>query len=386
MKRIFIALLTIILSTYIFAESKFPTIFIPDASQVYPLTSYGRQWAVRYQFPDGQSRSGVWYTAVRGSMIDGKTYVETTVYERTTKASGSNLQVECDWTKQDRLFFRQEGDKVYCLVEPGQQELLILDYGLEVGDIFYAGNGERLKVIETGVFTEQIEKMYGIGEEKPRMLRLCSEQSGEEDVWIEGVGSSHWGIAPPYLMQKVRTFDATPDEAQVFQTFLHKDVGIFDYLADISEADYKLVVHYPGAERSKQDSGLKYFFSADTLCISGVFCPASTFGPECVECKVTDGNILALSFYGIHVLTTNSNYREIDVRIPGFKPGKYYVYNAGDVPEELICLDGTNTIEKLRNEENERMSNYDSLYDLSGRRITQPTKGIYIRQGRKVVK
>ena len=381
MKRTYLTLLTMLLSAYLLAEGKFPTIFVPDASQVHFMTTYGRQWTVRYQFPNGESRSGVWYSDVKESTINGKAYVAMTVYERTTKANGSNLQIGGDRTRLDRLFYRQEDDKVYCLTEPGKQELQILDFGLKAGDAFDAADGERFTVVGTGASTDYLERMYGIGEEKPRMLRLRSEQTGEEDVWIEGVGSTQWGIAPPCVMQGVSTFDGTPDKAQVFQAVLHKDIGILDYLADVSEEDYKLAVYYPGAERDKEDAGLTYSFSADTLCISGVFCPTSTFGPECVECKVTDGNVLALVYYGFHVLTTNRKYREINIKIPGFKPGTYYVYNTGDVPEELTCPDGTDGIGKMREEENP-----DIFYDLAGRRTAHPAKGVYIRQGRKVVK
>ena len=383
MKRINLTLfISFLLSACLYADSsKFPTIFVPSASQANPLTPYGRQWAVRYQFPDGEGRSAVWYSDVKESLVDGKSYVAVTVYERTIKTSGSNLQIGGDWTKQDVLFYRQEAGKVFCRTEPGKQELLILDFGLEVGDTFDAADGEQFTVEETGVFTDYLERMYGIGEDKPRMLRLRSEQTGEEDVWIEGVGSVWWGIAPRWVMQKISTFDSTPDKAQVFQTVLHKDVGMLDYLADVNEEDYKLVVYYLGAEREKQDAGLAYSFSADTLCISGVFCPISTLGPECVECKVTDDNVLALAYYGFHVLTTNSKYREITVKIPGFKPGKYYVYNTGDVSEELICPNGTSGIRDTRSPESA-----DALYDLIGRRITQPTKGVYIRGGRKVMR
>ena len=62
---------------------------------------------------------------------------------------------------------------------------------------------------------------------------------------------------------------------------------------------------------------------------------------------------------------------------------KAYLTYSGALAPEFFSLDGGTTgiseIEKMRNVENE------TFYDLQGRRVAQPTKGLYIVNGKKVV-
>ena len=49
----------------------------------------------------------------------------------------------------------------------------------------------------------------------------------------------------------------------------------------------------------------------------------------------------------------------------------------------LMIEEGTVLYEKMRNGENETMSN--AVYDLSGRRVAKPSRGIYVKNGKKIV-
>ena len=62
--------------------------------------------------------------------------------------------------------------------------------------------------------------------------------------------------------------------------------------------------------------------------------------------------------------------------------GKAYLTYDGALAPEFLGFGETtaiSTIEKMRNVENE------TFYDLQGRRVAQPTKGLYIVNGKKVV-
>ena len=107
-------------------------------------------------------------------------------------------------TYADTLFYRQEEDKVYCLQPEKNKEILIVDYGLEVGDEFMDANGEVFVVRETG--RQNNKHFFGWYFYRPRKLILVSQQTGQEDVWIEGLGSQYWGITPYYIMMRNKVF------------------------------------------------------------------------------------------------------------------------------------------------------------------------------------
>ena len=60
---------------------------------------------------------------------------------------------------------------------------------------------------------------------------------------------------------------------------------------------------------------------------------------------------------------------------------KAYLVGSASAPDFFLFSDATgiSEIEKMRNVENE------TFYDLQGRRVAQPTKGLYIVNGKKVV-
>jgi hypothetical protein len=106
-------------------------------------------------------------------------------------------------TYADTLYYRQEGDKVYCLQPKDNKEILIIDYGLGVGDEFTDANGEVYIVTDT---TRQSNNKYFSSwyYYRPRRLNLVSRRTGEKDIWIEGLGSMNWGITPYFLMAQNR--------------------------------------------------------------------------------------------------------------------------------------------------------------------------------------
>ena len=333
MKRFYLILLGVsLLSLSSFAGSLYPTVFTPNADVVNPIMWYGKIWNVRYDFIDDSHQSLVLYSDVTESIVDGKTYVPICVCERKLIVRGVTLRSDINQSEATRLLYRQEGDKVYYLSQENNAEFILFDYGLKEGEKFKAQDGEQYVVTETGYFEEYDKNIYAPGQNKPRMLRLRAEESGKEDVWIEGIGSVKWGIVPKYVLKASAVFKDTPIDAHVFRSSTNGDIAIYDYLFNINEENYKLINYELGEECSKEEDGLRFTFIEDTLCVSGAYCPDSSFGPECIECLVTSDNTIVMAFYGFHVITTNSTYRKIDVKIPGFKAGTY-IFGT----ETLVC-------------------------------------------------
>ena len=351
-----------------------------------PVTSKGKAWIVRYQYADAGGRGLAFNMATRDSVINGVPYVPVTVSERTFSTYYSVLRIAETPTGNVDFFFRQEGDKVYCLPEGCEKEYLVLDYGMRKGESFESASGEIFYVLETGYFDEYTTCLYHSSGSRPRMLRLRSEETGKEETWIEGMGAVEWGIVPVSILLENKVLEEIPSETHVFR--VSNFAGqVYVALFPVNEDDYKAAYYVPGDERESKDMGMEYSFQGDTLCISGVYLPSSSYGHECVECVVTDGNLLALTFYGLHIVTTNTQYREFEVRLPGFEPGKYYVYNKSDIPEELVCKPTTGV--KAIDAERLMIDNDAPTYDLSGRRISVSSalpKGVYIRNGRKQVR
>ena len=88
---------------------------------------------------------------------------------------------------------RFDGDKVYQYLCDTQEEVLVIDMGLKVGDTFKMRNGEELVV--TAVKDTTINFHYS--EESRKCIHLQGKNDASyTDVWIEGIGSIRYGYFP----------------------------------------------------------------------------------------------------------------------------------------------------------------------------------------------
>lgn len=339
------------------------------ASGTYP-TVMRKSWALRYQDEKGNYlfRKYKIETSTPDTTIAGREYTYAVTFTQGLDRYYSIL-TETFGTEYDTLYYRQEGDKVYAYDKIEKAEQLLLDYGLKENDTFTSPWGERFTVVETGSLQGYAEAVCTYGNETPRMLRLRSEESSSEDVWIDGMGSVKWGIFPQRGYDNCRV--------QTVATGARND-HVYDALFNIDTEQYKFIHFMPREpRRSWSEMGWGLEFQGDTLCIKGVAPVHDINGPNYFEMIVTDDNVIAMTeFLSLHHHGILSDVCvDIDIRIPGFQPGNYIF---GD--DTIVCS-GTDGMVSPK------VSGSSSvLYDLSGRRITQPTKGIYIRQGRKVVK
>ena len=401
MKKTILTFLTIVPLICKAQAVGYPTI-MPDTVQPddsWVNNMYMANVTVHYQTEENEDIH-LTYSYGGTETIAERTFVRVKVMRRpiaTASPISSALLYEYRYFDKERIdttfFFCQEGDKVYCSLDKGGEAILVLDYGMTVGDEFVASDGRHFKVTETGYFEEYDKSLFFDRNKLPKMLRLLSDE-GEEDVWIEGIGSVKWGILPLCLASRNRVFDTVPVKSQL--CCVRGVYGIRDIEAvfDISEGNYFFSYFVPGEKKSDKERYTEISFNADTLCIKGIGDVYSTFEDtkeHYIELMVHDENTIAWNFMARYPI---SSYvcREYEVKIPGFKAGTYQYWVAENTTKSIIC-DGANGVENI-SETLRHENQKGGIYDLSGRRVDAKAyenengklkKGIYIKDGKKTV-
>ena len=349
---------------------------------------YDKYWYVRYRHQDGTAQS-MQYGIVKGdSVVMGKKYQRIQFSEIPMSNEGSALKYYAPEHVyvNDTLLYRQEGNRVYCLLPGQREEIAVLDYGMEMGDVFTMPDGKQLRVEETGHFEDCWNEWSTPSPHEVRMLRLRSESDNHEDVWIEGIGSTSWGILPPCLTEGLRSVSNRPVTTQVYVAS-SKWVGTekttlraLDYMNVVNEENYKFIPFtHDGVKRNENDIFWNPSFHGDTLCIVGTLEIPSINWPGYFECLITEDNTIAMATGGLHAPYSPFDLVNVEINVPGFQPGTYTLYT-----KALTCL-GTDDIKAVQSESTGRFSINYSCYDLCGRRTENPMSGIYIRNGKKYI-
>jgi hypothetical protein len=228
----------------------------------------------------------------------------------------------------------------------------------------------------------------------PRTLRLRSDDGAQEQVWIEGFGETQCGIVPLYMVEKLKKIDSRPTHSITPNNFFNGSniwKGKNDGMFDVNDDDYKLI-HFVPVEDKEGRSDLKYTFVGDTLCVTGNFAMQNYNTATCFECMITEDNTIAFNIWPYNRVPITGDFRiYVDVKVPGFKAGTYVIDG-----QTLVCK-GTNGIESIVNSESsarpegtlsERSGerNTKSIYDLSGRRVVNPKRGLYIQGNKKIIR
>lgn len=243
----------------------------------------------------------------------------------------------------DSLLYRQEGNRVYRYSETEKKDILLFDFGLNVGDDFITPNGEVWtveKVKQTARYKEWAEKM----------ITLKGKEDGAvKDVWLEHVGSLYTGIL---------TYDDLGGSNSLPQLVYCRQGDTDPWLFDVNTEHFKIVYFHPlrGGDdkeynfvQSLSPEELAYFnqgggeylyanFEGNTLHVYG------KMGVGCyrypMECRII-GNEILLEVNNMHYGDLNDcGYGfYVDIRIPQIKVGDYIVkYETIDYPKEMLVL------------------------------------------------
>ena len=285
----------------------------------------------------------------------------------------------------DSLFLlRQDETKYFYYDIKEESEHLLFDFGLEKGDTYTDSfSGEEYEVTDV--------RDTLVSDRSQRLIELQS-QGGKHDIWMEGIGSIYTGIMRPndycqeiYHLTSPRYFINGYDTEFVFYCFYPNNQYIKTAGMSFTEMEWEGPV--PETEEEWKayrewkysPSDLNAEFIGDTLHIWGRLNASCVLQPY-VACELKDNDV-SLKLYSWGYVDCISNFK-MEARIPGFKKDKYNVKLSWNKTIELECLGENPTSVKsisLPSQEN-------TLFDLQGRKVSNPQKGIYIENGQKVLR
>ena len=273
----------------------------------------------------------------------------------------------------EEYYYRQEDNRVYRYTVADGKEQVVLDYSLQVGDVFSLCEGFSLQVESISDTTIVFMNWDDYGQDSISCKRLHLkgvEEPSFRDEWVEMFGSMRYGINPP---TKAEDFNQTHLMYAVSGEFIH----MCDFnLPNVWGMEAVLGEEYPrsGDEYIKVDP-LVFTLRNDTLNIGG-YIRNDCAGPLYML-LVKDSEDFILSTYELPLDADCYSFFKIDVSLPGFSQDKYtirYRNRTFEVTQADVYVESF--------EENPLITSY---YDLMGREVINPTRGIYIKDGRKVV-
>ncbi|MBR3938613.1 MAG: T9SS type A sorting domain-containing protein [Bacteroidaceae bacterium] len=167
MKNLFTILLLTIFSLASFAES--------DAN--FQTICQGNMW---HSYVPGKGDNFT-FIGSEETVIDGKVYYSD--------------------VNNNEYYYRQDDEKVYRYSLPQQSEELVIDYGLQVNNIFTHADGSEWIVALVKDTT-----LTGLSSPRLCIELVDVDNSKNTDMWIEGIGSIHYGINPPSYMDDVSDY------------------------------------------------------------------------------------------------------------------------------------------------------------------------------------
>ena len=286
-----------------------------------------------------------------------------------------------DYIREDngRYCYRQDGNRVYCYSLAEQKEYLVMDFGLKVGDVFTLYDGFNI------VVEQQSDTLLTCWDTQKTCKKLHLrgvEQPDFTDVWIEGIGSLRYGINPPgaeetYLLHSSMSMEECEEYCDycTFVFELQKD-DLRATMVALGEEIYEdAFPDYDKYEEAFYDKFMTFGLNNDTLHISGyigTYCEQSLY--LLIEEGVGTIHIMSVPF----PLASEADCRSvnaIDVKLSGFTQKEYIVYYRD------MAMTVSQTETSIHSTDGECCS--PPYYDLQGRRVENPVRGIYIKDGKK---
>lgn len=337
----------------------------------------------------------VFYDAERKCRQFVDTYYDQMVYVGGSSSyygmSGTQTINGIEYVKENggRYCYRQDKNKIYCYDLAGGKEHLVMDFGLEVGETFTLYDGFNVKVEE---ITDTLLSCWGSQQiSRKKMLLRGVEQPEFTDTWIEGIGSMRYGLNPPtpkearllYCTVHIEegnlsgeNFFGGSDDSYTF-IFKHQEEGLYftwvRFGAEVTEEHFS---GHDGYMAAFYNNRLEFSLHNDTLHIGGYigsYCEGGQY-----FLIIENGKNIRVSsmkhpgFPDADCISVN----RIDADFPGFTQDSYTVNFAGRTYQ--ISRDGTSlTTVELKGKDT-------PYYDLQGRPVANPTRGIYIKDGKKI--
>ena len=299
--------------------------------------------------------------------FDGKDYTSVQVYDYD--------YIEVFW-----FYYRTEDKKLYRYNEKKQQEELLMDFGLDVGDVFERPDGVKLKVVEVSDTL--------IRDEKPRRVLSLKGVDDESvwDKWIESYGSVRTGLHlvddfPYYQLTDLLYMEKVNNGWYDYCNGIYNDINK-DYLRSVCN-DMKQLSNKEEIFMDNKD----YYLDGNILFYLGRYLSEKSYSFLLKETE----SILRLRIFGAgdsKFFYSNSGGKEYQMSMDlNLSPGTYTLYDADGVEQNITIGGDANAIGAIENDASTSKQGNGSVFDLTGRRLsTAPQRGIYIQDGRKVRK
>ena len=315
------------------------------AQESYKAFSYGDEWMV-------YTKNGAeWIFLREKTAMNGLTYRPD--YDR-------------------KFYYRQDGDKIYRYSVADDTEQLVIDYGLQVGDTFplYEGFSLQVEAVSdtVAVFINWDEERLDSAVCKRLHLKGV-EQPQFRDEWVEMFGSMCYGINPPAKAE---------DLGQ--SHLMYAAFGEFIHMCDFSlqgawGMEAILGEEYPRSSEYVEMDPIEFSLRNDSLHIGG-YIRNDCAGPLYILFE-RGADDISFSTYELPLDADCYSFFKIDISLSGFSKDKYtikYRERTFEVTRGDVLIDP---------EQNEPY--ITPYHDLMGREVAHPTRGIYIKDGKKVV-
>ena len=299
--------------------------------------------------------------------IDGKDYTSVQVYDYD--------YIEVFW-----FYYRTEDKKLYRYNEKKQQEELLMDFGLAVGDVFERPDGVKLQVVEVSDTL--------IRDEKTRRVLSLKGVNDESvwDKWIESYGSVRTGLHladdfSGYQLTDLLYMEKVNNGWYDYCNGIYNDINK-DYLRSVCN-DMKQLSNKEEIFMDNKD----YYLDGNILFYLGRYRSEKSYSFLLKETE----SILRLRIFGagdLKFFYSDSGGKEYQMSMDlNLSPGTYTFYDADGVEQNITIGGDANAIGAIENDAFTSKQGNGSVFDLTGRRLsTAPQRGIYIQDGRKMLK
>lgn len=320
------------------------------------------------------------------STIDGKRYAKVYV-------------AESDWEcllppsdKAGNFLMRQEGDKVLMRNDDGT-ERVIIDYGLEIGDTFDMGSDGIYTVVEKGYQEGIVDERPKYGNEIPKMLKLRND-NGQEDIWVEGIGSLTFGIIP-WSVLSTCDFMTIKEKPELMAILLagNENMEIWETY-NVWGGELIVIEHNDDLLKMKEISKqgfsddlpefkergyfIDYSFNNSTFEIRGIH-DFSTSRHAFWQMVKVGYNKYHCTYYKYGGLTDDEGRKYFTVNFPGFAEGEYSFGVLWE--DEYITINNNPAgIDNINASQHSPIS-----YDITGKRYNGIPKSVIISNGKKYI-
>ena len=292
------------------------------------------------------------------------------------------------------MLYRTENKKIMRYDSEKGFDVVVYDFGLEEGDVFSYEDGNTLRVVKKSP-AKELSKFNSLPDGYMALFLSDGDDGEIKDVWIENVGSIHYGLLTPSDLGNLAPTDLiyshSNSGAVYFDTSTKRQQlrHIPFHCEDLDWETLSELMENKAVENLNDLQYIDYAFSGDTLVIEGMAFFYDKTNIMEISCKDNVISVMLIPVFTLGSIIDPKTFHFFEIHIPGFEAGDYTIktipYYLPTTSDKTLHCEGK-TVTKITEFSSTKCFNGTS-YDLSGRSLkAEPRQGIYIKDGRKYVK